>query len=370
MTQSDRGQPYILVVDDVSANLEILVGTLSDRGHRVRPVLDGKLALEVARREAPELVLLDINMPGMDGYEVCAEFKKDPSLADVPILFLSANIETADKVRGFSVGGVDYVTKPFQAEEVNARVETHLKIRRLQVELDRYNHSLQDMVREQVKEISESQIATILALAKLSEYRDEDTGNHIIRVQRYCQALALHLAEGGSFGALIDEHFVENIFHASALHDIGKVGIPDSILLKPGPLTPEESVVMKTHTTLGAETLAEVLKIYPKNGFIRLGMEAAKSHHERWDGSGYPNGLRGDDIPLIARILTIADQYDALRNKRPYKPAFDAAKTFAIITEGDGRSDPGHLDPRVLAAFREIAGKFDAIFDQFGKSSI
>ncbi len=189
----------ILVVDDTPANLQILIGTLNERGHRVRPVLNGKLALEVARMKPPELVLLDINMPDMNGYEVCAEFKNDPLLAEIPIIFLSANTDSADKVQAFASGGVDYVTKPFQVDEVHARVDAHLKIRRLQVELDRYNHSLQDMVQAQVKEISESQIATILALAKLSENRDQDTGNHILRVQRYCRALARHLAEDRSY---------------------------------------------------------------------------------------------------------------------------------------------------------------------------
>jgi putative two-component system response regulator len=364
MTEYDRGSGYILIVDDAPANLEILVGTLKDRGHQVRPVLDGGLALEVARREPPTLILLDINMPGMNGYEVCAEFKKDTRLADIPIIFLSANTDTSNKVHAFSSGGVDYITKPFQTEEVNARVETHLKIRRLQVELDRYNHSLQDMVQAQVKEISESQIATILALAKLAEFRDEDTGNHILRVQRYCRVLAKRLAGEGVFGTLLDDSFIENFFYASALHDIGKVGIPDSILLKPGGLSAEEFDTMKSHAALGAEALAVVLEIYPRNEFVRLGMETARSHHEHWDGSGYPDGLSGEAIPLGARILALADKYDALRNKRPYKPAFDAAKAFAILTEGDDRSDPRHLDPRVLAAFTAIAGDFDAIFEE------
>lgn len=354
----------ILVVDDTPANLQILIDTLKERGHRVRPVLSGKLALEVARLRLPDLVLLDVNMPEMSGYAVCAAFKQDPLLADIPIIFLSANIDTADKVQAFASGGVDYVTKPFQVEEVHARVDAHLKIRRLQVVLDQYNHSLQDMVQAQVQEISESQIATILALAKLSEYRDKDTGNHILRVQRYCRVLARHLAEAGIFGNMIDETFIDNIFHASVLHDIGKVGIPDCILLKPDKLTADEYEIMKTHSRLGAETLAAVMKAYPGNEFVRMGMEVAQSHHEHWDGSGYPDGLAGEAIPLAARIMSIADQYDVLRNQRPYKPAFDAAKTYAILTEGDGRSDPRHLDPRVLASFKLLAKEFAEIFEQ------
>ncbi len=354
----------ILVVDDMAANLEVLTTMLKECGHRVRPVPGGKLALDAARRQPPDLILLDINMPEMDGYQVCASLKADPKLAPIPVIFISANNEVFDKVTAFSLGGVDYVTKPFQFEEVEARVETHLELRRLQVQMEGMNHSLQEQVQAQVKEISDSQIATIVALAKISEYRDEDTGNHILRVQRYCRALAQRLAEDKVFGDLVDDAFIETIFHASALHDIGKVGIPDSILLKPGKHTPEDWEIMKTHAAIGAETLSTVLKGYPNSAFLKMGKEIAQSHHERWDGTGYPQGLAGEAIPLSARILVIADQYDALRNKRPYKPAFDAAKTYSIITEGDGRSDPKHLDPRVLDAFKKMAGKFEAIFEE------
>jgi len=364
MTQLDQGTASILVVDDTPANLRVLVRALSGSGYRLRPVLDGKLALEAARTEPPDLVLLDINMPDMNGYEVCAELKKDTRLADIPVIFISGNVDTVGKVEAFAAGGVDYVTKPFQIDEIRARVEAHLKIRRLQNELREHNERLQEMVQAQVKEISESQIATIVAMAKLSEYRDEDTGNHILRVQRYCRALARRVGEEGVFGSLVDDAFIENIFHASALHDIGKVGISDLILLKPGKLTAEEFEIMKTHAALGAETLAAVMRGYPRNAFVRMGMEVARSHHERWDGSGYPDGLSGDAIPLSARILIIADQYDALRNKRPYKPPFDAAKTYSIIVDGDGRSDPKHLDPRLLAAFKAIAPEFEAIYEE------
>ena len=354
----------ILAVDDTPANLLILIATLNAQGHRVRPVLDGRLALEVARRTPPELILLDIRMPGMDGFEVCAQLKKDPLLAEIPVIFISSSLDTSDKVQAFAAGGVDYVTKPFHVDEVLARVEAHLKIRRLQVALDRYNRSLQEMVRTQVKEISESQIATILALAKLAESRDDETGHHIARVQRYCMALARRLCADGVVPETARDGFLENIYHASALHDIGKVGIPDGILLKPGELTPGELETMKRHTIIGAETLAAVLEGYPGNAFVRMGVEVTRSHHERWDGSGYPDGLSGEAIPLAARIVMLADQYDALRSKRSYKRAFDAERTYAVLTEGDGRSDPRHVDPRVLAAFRAIRTELDAIHEE------
>ncbi|MGC4119987.1 MAG: HD domain-containing protein [Myxococcales bacterium] len=303
-------------------------------------------------------------MPVMDGFAVCRELKADERLQEVPVVFLSALSDTSDKVQAFAAGGVDYITKPYHFAEVEARVAAQVRLHRLQVQNRQFNLLLQEKVREQVREISESQLATIVALAKLAEHRDEDTGNHILRVQRYCRLLARRLADEKAFGSAVDDGFVETIFQASALHDIGKVGIPDGVLLKPGRHTPDEWEVMKSHSALGAETLGAVLESYPGNAFIRMGRDIARSHHERYDGTGYPDGLAGDDIPIAARILALADQYDALRNKRPYKPAFDAEKTYAIITVGDGRSDPKHLDPRVLAAFKAIAGEFEEIFQQ------
>lgn len=352
----------ILVVDDTPANLQLLATVLNERGYKVRPAPSGKLALQAALREPPDLVLLDINMPEMDGFEVCRRLKADLRLAAIPVIFISATRETSDKVQAFAVGGVDYVTKPFQFEEVQARVATHLELRRVQTELLRNNQRLEGLVASQVKEISDAQVATIVALAKLAESRDEDTGSHVVRTQEYSRALAVRLAEKGEFHGAIDARYIENLFYASALHDIGKVGIPDSILLKQGSLTCEEFDVMKTHTLLGAKTLAAVLERYPSHGFGRMGMDLARSHHERWNGTGYPDGLAGEAIPLVARIFTIADQYDALRNKRPYKPAFDEAKSREIILRGDGRTVPAHFDARVLSAFEEIAPEFDAIF--------
>jgi putative two-component system response regulator len=366
MAQDAQQPADILIVDDTLSILHLLVMMLERRGHSVRAIPDGKQALESAHRAPPDLVLLDINMPGLGGYEFCTSFKADPRLADIPIIFISGSTDIEDKMKAFAIGGVDYVTKPFHLKEIDARVETHLKIRRLQLEVNTLNSSLQEKVRLQVQEISDSQIATIMALAKLAESRDEATGNHLLRVQRYCRSIAIYLCEKGVFHPFIDSTFVENISQASALHDIGKVGICDSILLKNGTLTPQEFEVMKTHTVLGAETLQAVLNTYPNNKFIHMGRDIARSHHERWNGGGYPDGISGEAIPLCARILAIGDQYDALRQTRPYKPAFDAAQTYAILTEGDGRSSPSHLDPRVLDAFKKISKEFDAIYQELG----
>jgi len=356
--------PNILIVDDTPANLQMLSDMLRERGYKVRPVSSGKLALQAAIASPPDLILLDITMPELDGYEVCERLKAQANLHDIPVIFISALSETMDKVKAFSVGGVDYLTKPFHIEEVEARLSTHLKLRALQLEMERHNHHLQLMVTDQVKEISDAQLATILALAKLAECRDEETGNHLLRVQRYCQALAEKLAGNGALGTAIDDQFIEDIFHASPMHDIGKVAIPDSILRKPGALTAEEFEIMKKHPMVGANALASVMEKYP-NEFVQMGMELAGAHHERWDGSGYPHGLAGDAIPLSGRITMLADQYDALRSARPYKPAFDEAKTYTIITEGDGRTMPGHFDPHVLEAFRSCRSIFEKIHDEF-----
>ncbi len=358
-------KPDILIVDDTPANLRLLGGMLAKQGYKSRPVPSGALALQAIESEPPDLILLDINMPGMNGYETCERLKADARYRDIPVIFISALGETEDKLRAFSAGGVDYVSKPFQFAEVEARISTHLRIRALQRELEQHNRHLSELVAEQVREISDAQHATIFALAKVAEAKDEDTGAHLLRVRQYCRALAVHLAERNVFPGGIDKEFIEVIEWASPLHDIGKVSVPDAVLLKRGPLTPEEWSVMRTHATVGARTLESVLVSYPRNTLVKMGAEIARSHHERWDGSGYPEGLAGEAIPLAARIFTVADQYDALRSPRPYKPPFDHDRTVRILLEGDGRTMPHHFDPHVLAAFREIAPEFATIWDRW-----
>jgi len=357
--------PIVQVVDDTPANLELLTEMLKGEGYKVRSAPNGKLALQLAITEPPDLILLDIQMPDMNGYEVCEHIKSFDGLAGVPVIFLSALSDTNDKVRAFVAGGVDYITKPFQLEEIRARVKTQLHVRRLQQELEKSNKHLQQLVQQQVKQIVESHMATLFALAKLAESRDDDTGNHIRRVQTYCRVLTEKLRQQGTFASEIDQLFMENLFHTAPLHDVGKVGIPDAVLLKPGRLTPEEAAVMKVHTLIGAKTLQDVLSAYPNNSFLVMGAEIARSHHERWDGSGYPDGLRGEHIPLSARILTIADQYDALRSTRSYKPCLSHKCAMNTITQGDGRTLPAHFDPRVLRAFVAAQDQLEGVFDNF-----
>ncbi len=340
----------ILIVDDTPANLRALTLMLEEQGYQPRPVSSGKLALQAAQSDPPDLILLDIMMPEMDGFELCRLLKQNQRLRNIPIIFLSALNETADKVKAFAAGGVDYITKPFQSAEVRARVATHLQLRQLQIELERHNHHLQDLVREQIKEIFEAHMATIFSMAKLAESRDDDTGKHLERVQASCMLLATRLSESAYHNQQADAAFIENIYYASPLHDLGKIAIPDHILLKSGKLTPEEFEQMKTHTILGAQTLEAVQSRYAKNLFLSMGIEIARSHHEKWDGSGYPQGLAGSEIPLSARIVGIADVYDALTSKRCYKPAISHEKSCEIILGLSG----SHFDPEMVEVFRDI----------------
>ncbi|MCX7101431.1 MAG: response regulator [Methylobacter sp.] len=353
-----RARNNVLIVDDTPENLRLLAIAMLSEGYLVRVAPNGEMAIAMAIAETPDLVLMDIDMPGMDGYEVCDVFKANPQLKEVPIIFLSALHDTNAKVVAFDHGGVDYATKPFILEELLARVSTHIELNSLRQELEQRNLSLKHTISDQEHEINAAQMSTIVALAKLAESRDDDTGMHIDRVGSFSRRLAQAAQNHASQKAEIDDHFVEMIYHASALHDIGKVGIADAILKKPGKLKPEEFEIMKTHPVIGFETLNAVLKIYPNNPMIGMGTDITKSHHEKWNGSGYPQGLKGKNIPLSARIVAIADVYDALRAKRPYKAPFSHEQAVEIIQEGCGE----HFDPELVSIFESIHIDFDRIW--------
>jgi len=361
MSNFANDHPLIMIVDDIPQNLNLLETMLGDEGYLISAFLDGAMALKAAAKKPPDLILLDINMPGLNGYEVCEQLKANKELADIPVIFLSALNDVADKVRAFQAGGVDYVTKPFQFEEIHARVKTHLNFRKLQKSLARHNNNLQGLVDEQIKEIIvtkealfKTQLATILAFSKLAEVRHDETGQHIERTRTYCRILTEQLRGQCLMDTEIDNSFVDNIYFASALHDIGKVAISDAILLKPGKLTAEEFEIMKTHTVVGAKTLQTMLEHYPENTFIIMAIEISLSHHEKWDGSGYPENLKGKSIPLSARIMALADVYDALTSERCYKTAFSHEKSRDIILEGRGK----HFDPAVIDAFLVLEDQF------------
>jgi putative two-component system response regulator len=355
----EENKARIMVVDDTSANLEILEELLSERGYQVSSFPKGDKALQHAKQYPPDLIFLDIMMPHMDGFEVCKRLKSDEKLRDIPVVFISALDDTANKVNAFFHGGVDYITKPFQEAEVFARLETHLKLRRVQMQLQRYNLQLEELVQEKVREITDSQMATLVAMSKLAEFRDETTGKHIERTQEFCRMLAVQLSKSSKYAGSITPDFVQNIYFSAPLHDIGKVGIPDNILLKPGKLLAEEFEVMKTHAILGARTLQKVLEKYPNNSFVNMGVQLTKYHHEKWNGKGYPEGLAGEAIPLPARIMAVADVYDALRSKRSYKEGFSHEETVRIISQESGQS----FDPVIVEAFLAVEKDFADIFE-------
>ena len=346
----------IMVVDDTSTSLEILTDMLSHWQYCVRPFSRSVEALDAAMREPPDLILLDIAMPEMNGFELCEALKADEVLCEIPVLFISGFEDTDAKVKAFREGGVDYITKPFRLEEVKARIKTHLKLHHLKRELKLQNEQLEERVAEQVNEILDAQMATIFALTTLAEYRDSNTGGHIDRVGRYCRVLATQMYYA-QLADRVDERFVSNLYYAAAMHDIGKVGISDAILLKPGRLTAQEFEIIKTHTLLGAETLAQVHKRYPKNDFVQMGMEVARWHHEKWDSTGYPDGLGGKDIPLSARIMAVVDVYDALRSDRPYKIAYSHDSAKKLILAGRG----SQFDPDVVDAFEATEERFSEL---------
>lgn len=363
------GQPAsVLVVDDSEMNRDLLLRRLDKMGLRITEASNGEEALAAMDKESFDLVLLDIMMPVMDGYETLERMQKKIDLKRIPVIMITALDDVDSAVRCIDLGAVDYITKPFNPTLLQSRVTASLErkrlsdmeqIRRQTVELN--NEYLSDQVRQKVQEISRTQLAAIFAMSKLAESRDPETGEHLERMREYCKVLSEHLMRTPKYSTVITNEFVDSVYAASPLHDIGKVGIDDSVLLKPGKLTDEEWVQMKLHPVIGAETLREVDRQHPGNAFILTGIEIAESHHEKWDGSGYPHGLSGEVIPLSARILALGDVYDALTSKRCYKDAFSHEKSVSIILDGKGN----HFDPDVVDAFQETESEFMRIRKEF-----
>jgi putative two-component system response regulator len=357
----DNVQYPILIVDDNELNRDMLSRRLAAQGYRVETAADGFAALELVRRTNFGVILLDIMMPQMDGYEVLHNLKSDDALKHVPVIMITAVDDLDSTVRCLELGAEDYLPKPFNPVILRARVGTCLAKKQLhdqqehhRTQLRDHNNQLEKRVRDQVREITSGQLATIFAMSKLADSRDPETGKHLERMREYCHTISRRLATKAPYHDVIDDEFVETIYAASPLHDIGKVGVPDHILLKPGKLSSDEWAVMQTHCELGAETLRAVHAQHPGNAFVRMGIDIAQSHHEKWDGSGYPLGLQGEEIPLAARILALGDVYDALTSKRCYKEAFSHEKSTAIIIEGRG----SHFDPAVVDAFLESQEEF------------
>lgn len=355
-------KPIVLVVDDTPANLALVSSLLKDI-YTVKVANKGARALQVAAtKPMPDLILLDIMMPEMDGYEVIQKLKENPETADIPVIFLTAKAEVEDEQKGFELGAVDYITKPISPPIVLARVKTHLTLKTARDFLKDKNEYLETEIRRRMKELTTAQDMTIMAMASLAETRDSDTGNHIRRTQNYVRLLAKKLQNHPRFSHFLTDENIELLYKSAPLHDIGKVGIPDRILLKPGRFTPEEFEIMKTHTTLGKHAIEEAEKLGDEpNTFLSLAGEICLYHQEKWDCSGYPQGIGGDEIPISARLMAIADVYDALICRRVYKDPMPHEKAVQIIKEGWGT----HFDPDVTDAFVENAEEFRAIAEHF-----
>lgn len=350
---TDLSNFNILVVDDAEININILVETLG-KAYDISVAMNGRDALEMVKNDQPDLILLDIIMPGMDGYEVCEKLKADKKTRNIPIIFLTALTEEQNEARGLQLGAVDYITKPFSTELIKARV-------RNQLELKRHQDHLEELVAERTRELELTQEVTIESMAALAEYRDPETGGHIKRTQAYVKVLAEHLMNHSRFKDYLDTKTVGLLYKSAPLHDIGKVAINDSILLKPGKLTDEEFEKMKRHTTLGMEAIRVAVKKLGYDSFLRYAEEIAYTHHEKWDGSGYPQGLKGNAIPVPGRLMALADVYDALISKRVYKPPFPHSKAITIIAKGEGK----HFDPDMAAAFMQVEDQFKQIALEF-----
>jgi len=322
--------PLLLAVDDEAGNLQLLRQILQD-SYRMLYAKDGPRALELARQEKPALILLDVMMPGMNGYEVCRQLKADPVCTAIPVIFVTALSEPRDEVIGFEAGAVDYITKPVSPPIVRARVRTHLSLVR-------------------ADELRETRLQIVQRLGLAAEYKDNETGLHVIRMSHYAKLLAL--------AAGLHEAEAEDLLHAAPMHDVGKIGIPDRILQKPGKLDADEWAVMQTHATIGGDIIGE-----HQHGMLAMARTIALTHHEKWDGSGYPCGLAGQAIPLVGRIVAVADVFDALTSARPYKTAWSVEQAVAFLREQRGR----HFDPELVDLFLEQLPAVCAIKDRWAE---
>ncbi len=337
----DKITPHnILVVDDVETNIDILFETLSDE-YDVSVAMDGPTALEFAAQDPPDLILLDIMMPGMDGYEVCRQLKANISTRPIPIIFVTAMADIEDETKGFEIGAVDYITKPISPPIVKARVRTHLAL------FDQ-NRELENKVHDRTAQLHDTRLQIIRRLGRAAEFKDNETGLHIIRMSYYARLIA---QEAG----LSEEH-TDVLFNAAPMHDVGKIGIPDNILMKPGKLDPDEWDLMQQHTTIGAEIIGG-----HSSELLQMARMIAMTHHEKWNGKGYPLGLSGEDIPTEGRIVAVADVFDALTNERPYKKAWSADDAADLIKEESGQ----HFDPVLIEAFIKVLPEILEIKQQY-----
>jgi len=349
-TTLNRGTT-VLVVDDELLNHQLIHNLLQADGYRVLHAECGRAALQCLAGENVDLILLDIMMPELDGFEVIQQLKESSLTRAIPVIMVTALDDRASRLRALELGAEEFITKPIDTAELRARVRNLIKLKAYSDLLAGYTHRLEGEVQERTARLNKSQRDTIFTMTRAAEFRDEETGAHVLRISDYAAELASELG--------MPADFVDRIYYASPMHDVGKIGIPDKVLLKPSPLNAREWAIMKTHCHLGRSILSG-----SDSPYLIMGAEIAYSHHERWDGSGYPEGLKGEAIPLSGRIMSLCDVYDALRSCRPYKKGIDHATTLAILSRGDERTQPAHFDPQILSAFVHCAARFEEIFER------
>ena len=345
MAEQDLIRPTVLVVDDTPENIHVLSGVLQDE-YSVRVATSGERAITAARSDPqPDLILLDVKMPVMDGYEVCRRLKNDYQTQRIPVIFVTGMGEVEDEARGFDLGAVDYIVKPVSPGIVRARVRTHIQL------YDQKRHLL-ELVQQRTRELEDTRLQIIRRLGRAAEFKDDETGYHVIRMSHYCRMMALAVG--------IPDYRAEILFNAAPMHDVGKIGVPDSILEKAGPLTPDEWSVVKRHPVIGAGIIGR-----HNNELLEMARVIALTHHERWDGSGYPRGLRGEAIPLVGRIVAVADAFDALTSTRPYKQAWPVEEAVALLRREAGRQ----FDPRLVPKFVDMMPQVREIMAQYSEIS-
>lgn len=354
MIKTKKNSIKVMIIDDVRVNLRLLEALIQGMGYKTVCFLNATEAIAALEEEAPSLILLDAMMPDMDGFEFCQTVKKNIKTRDIPVIFISASMDTEDKKKGFEAGAVDYITKPFERSEVIARVGLQIKVYEMQQQLTQYNASLNKLVMEQNHKIEEEKKMVLYALAKVAEGKDSLTGNHVVNIQHNCRILAQSLQFSPKFEKMISNNFIETIEISSALHDIGKISTPDDILLKPNKLTEEEMNVVIEHTVRGAKLLKDIAAETSENEFLTMAIGIAEHHHENWDGSGYPSGLKGEEIPIEARIVKIVDVYDTLLGERCYKTAYAEEECCEIMNKGIGTE----FDPDIMEVFNKVKGQF------------
>lgn len=354
MAESPSGRQTILVVDDLPENTILLRNFLVPKGFDVDAAQSGEEALQRVAEAPPDVILLDLVMPDMDGFQVCRSLKEDVKTRHIPVVIVTGLADREANLKAIEAGADDFLTKPFDSVLLEARIRSCIRSKTLQdriieyqERLEEHNENLEQCVEERTAQVVRTQQVAVFSLAKLAESRDSETGDHLERMRCYAREVALEILELDKYRNTLDDSFAERIFQSSPLHDIGKVGIPDRILLKPGKLNPAEFTIMKTHSTIGGDTLKAADAEAGTNSFLAMGCDIAYSHHEKWDGTGYPRGLKGEAIPLASRIVAIGDVYDALSSKRPYKEPFAHERSMGIIAEGRGT----HFDPEVFDAF-------------------